>query len=47
MSSDIGKLVIERLQKTSSENIKKSLLTENQLKMIIGEKKDEQRSGKG
>jgi hypothetical protein len=47
MSKDLGKLILERLQ-VQSQNSNKSLLSEKQLKIVLGDKKDEQqRSGKG
>lgn len=47
MNNDIGKLVLDRLQASNKQTDTKSLLTENQRNLIIGERKDEQRSGKG
>ena len=43
---DLGKLVLERLEVNKTEN--KRILTDRQLKIVLGDNKNEQqRSGKG
>jgi hypothetical protein len=48
MSKDLGKLILERLQVQNAQNSNKTILSEQQLKIVLGENKNEQqRSGKG
>jgi hypothetical protein len=47
MNKDLGKLILERLEPTNKPNATDKLLSVKQLNIVLGERKDEQRSGKG
>ncbi len=48
MNKDLGKLILERLETKNTSNSNKNILSERQLKIVLGDNKNEQqRSGKG
>lgn len=48
MNKDLGKLILERLETQNKQSSNKNMLSEKQLKIVLGSNKNEQqRSGKG